>query len=224
VIPVHDNISHAAATIDSVLAQTYGAVEVVVVDDGSTDGSAELILSYGDRVNPVRQSNRGVSAARNRGVTEAAGEYLAFLDADDLFPSGRCGQAVDLLARRHHVDAVVGGMDEFLDDGIADPAAVGMRSPRRGVSARVPGTLTIRRRAFESVGGFDETLAGSEAVDWFVRAEAAEIRIDRLDAVMLHRRLHGANASLADPEGLRGQYLDIVVSRVRAARRSGTSP
>jgi glycosyltransferase involved in cell wall biosynthesis len=223
VIPVHDNVSHAGAAIDSVLAQSYEAVEVVIVDDGSSDGSAELVSSYGDRVNAIRQPNRGVSAARNRGVAAATGEYLAFLDADDLFPPRRCEQVAAALTGRPDVDAVVGTMDEFLAEGIADAGSAGMRPPRRGVPARVPGTLTIRRRAFDVVGGFDEALVGSEAIDWFVRAGAAGIGIDRLDTVVLERRLHGANASLTDPERLRDQYLGIVVSRVRAARRPGPS-
>lgn len=219
VIPVHDNVAHLEAAIDSVLAQSHDAVEVVAVDDGSTDGSATVLADYGDRIRSVRQPNRGVAAARNRGVRLAAGAYLAFLDADDRFPPDRCARAVDTLRRRDDVDAVVGVMDEFLSGAATgDPAGVGMRSPRRGVVARLPGTLTIRRSAFGRVGPFDEGLTGSESIDWFARAEAIGLRLEHLGSVMLERRLHGDNASLADPRRLGAEYLEVVVRRVRARR------
>src|SRR5690349_2600271 len=87
VIPVFDGEAYLAAAIESALAKTYARVEVIVVDDGSTDGSASVAARYDVRL--VRQSNRGVSAACNAGVEAARGELIAFLDADDLWPPER---------------------------------------------------------------------------------------------------------------------------------------
>lgn len=85
VMPVYNNQQHIGEALDSVLAQDYGPMEIIVVDDGSTDGTAEVVSSYGDRVILLRQQNQGSAVARNLGINSAKGQYVAFLDADDVW-------------------------------------------------------------------------------------------------------------------------------------------
>ena len=85
IIPVYNNEATLARALDSVLSQSYPAHEIIVVDDGSTDGSDEVVSSYGNRIRSLYQPNGGVSAARNHGARTATGDWLAFLDADDWY-------------------------------------------------------------------------------------------------------------------------------------------
>src|SRR5580692_1468311 len=89
VVPCYNSEPFLAAAIDSILAQEHRPLEIIVVDDGSTDASAEIAERYGEPVSLIRQSNRGPGAARNRGILAATGQYLCFLDADDLYRPGK---------------------------------------------------------------------------------------------------------------------------------------
>src|SRR6266849_5630061 len=89
IVPVFNGESTIAAAIDSALNQNFDATEVIVVNDGSTDGTALILRSYGSKIRVIEQSNRGLSAARNAGAAIARGEYLAFLDADDEWLPGK---------------------------------------------------------------------------------------------------------------------------------------
>ncbi len=95
VIPVYNGEKHLAATLDSVFAQSYQPVEVIAVDDGSTDGSAGLLASYGSRLTVLRQANAGVSVARNTGIRAARGDFLALLDQDDCWLPDKLTRQVD---------------------------------------------------------------------------------------------------------------------------------
>ena len=99
IVPVFNGESTIAAAIDSVLNQNFDATEVIVINDGSTDGTALILRSYGSKIRVIEQSNRGVSAARNAGAAIARGEYLAFLDADDEWLPGKLAKAILALDR-----------------------------------------------------------------------------------------------------------------------------
>ena len=100
VIPAYNHGRFLREAIDSVLAQTYAPLEIIVVDDGSTDDTEQIVRSYGDRVRYIRQQNAGVGAARNNGIANARGEYVAFLDSDDLWLPEKLAVQVEYM-RRH---------------------------------------------------------------------------------------------------------------------------
>jgi glycosyltransferase involved in cell wall biosynthesis len=104
IIPAYNASAYIADAIDSVLAQTYPAVEIIVTNDGSTDRTPDVLASYAGSITVVDQPNRGLAAARNRAVRAARGEYLAFLDADDVWHPGKIARQVDVLcAQPQHV-------------------------------------------------------------------------------------------------------------------------
>jgi glycosyltransferase involved in cell wall biosynthesis len=187
--------------IDSALRQTYPNVEVIVVDDGSQDDSAEVAKSYGEKVRFISQQNQGVSVARNRGVEESAGEFVAFLDADDFwFPEKLQKQAEQLMADLD-LGLVHSGIQEINGDGAKLETIIeGMEGWvaremllfERPVIHSLGSTGLIRRSAFDAVGGFDPEL--STSADWdFCYQVALRQRIGFIAEPLVYYRVHGSN-------------------------------
>lgn len=223
IIPVFNGAQYLAEAIDSALGQTRPPDEIVVVDDGSTDGSADIALRRGPPVRLVQQANAGLSAARNRGVREATGDILAFLDADDLWIARKLERQLDVFARAPELDAVSGWMAQFASPEL--PEAERAQLTGDGVTSPAPfaGTLLVRRAAFDRVGEFDTRLVVGEYLDWHARAVHAGLKMETLDEIVLRRRLHGANMTrrLRDTRGDYVRLLKAKLDRERALRQPG---
>ena len=157
VVPVRDGERYLEAALRSLLDQTRPPDDIVVVDDGSRDGSA-IAEALGVRV--LRRPATGVAAARNAGVHATTADLLAFLDADDLAEPRRLELQVAALAPG--LDAVIGHSVNFAEQGAERYRFA--EGPRPGYN---PGSLLIRRAAYEAIGGFDESLPAGEVVDFF---------------------------------------------------------
>jgi glycosyltransferase involved in cell wall biosynthesis len=186
VIPVRDGERFLAEAIASIRAQDHAAIEIIVVDDGSRDGSAAVAAGLGG-VRVIRQENAGPAAARNAGIAAARGDVLGFLDADDLWTPGRLAPMLARLAASPPLDVVLGHTRRVAADGsFADTAP----------PALLPysiGAALYRRRVFERVGLFDPTLRFGEDQDWFLRARELGVAIAVLDEVTEIKRKHDAN-------------------------------
>ena len=205
VIPCYKQAHFLGEAIESVLSQSYPNFEIVVVDDGSPDDTALVASRYPpEKVRLVRQNNRGLSGARNRGLSESEGEYVVFLDADDrLLPEAL---EVGLEQLRSHPESVlVSGQYRFM---AADGSALHVQEHPcpdkehyvallRYNHIGMPATVMYRRSVFESVGGFDTSLRASEDYDLYLRI-ARKFPICCHDKVVAEYRRHGANMS-ADP-------------------------
>jgi glycosyltransferase involved in cell wall biosynthesis len=182
VIPLYNAAGVIRETIETVLAQTWADREIVVVDDGSTDGSAEIVTQFGDRIRYAAFENGGVAKARNRGIALSLGRYVALLDHDDLWHPTKLAKQVAVLDARPEVGLVVTGVAHMRADGSR------VESPR-GPSGRfydlfvkgfgpTPSAAMIRRTALEQAGGFDERF-GSAGMDdhelWPRIADVCEI-------------------------------------------------
>lgn len=217
IIPVYNGRRFLAETIQSVLAQTYQPVEVVAVDDGSTDGSAAIVESFSS-VTCIRQRNQGVAAARNRGVKATQGELLAFLDQDDLWVEEKLEKQVAYLQRHPGVGYVLSQVQFFLEPGMEKPTWVRdglLEKPRPGYNL---GNLLIWRRVFERLGDFDTHYVAASDHDWFIRAKDAGIPMVRLPEVMLLKRTHDRNESRHDKG--RQELLAIHRASVRRQKNS----
>lgn len=187
IVPVYNCERFLAEAVASVRAQGVPVHELIVVDDGSTDGSAAIARSVADRV--ISQANLGIGAARNTGIAAAGGDLLAFLDSDDLWSPDKLALQMAALDADPSLDMVLGEVVQFRGDVTA--AGDGEREP-----GYLAGAMIIRRAAFDRVGTFDPTLRVGEFIDWHARAVDAGLRSRMIPAVVLYRRLHDANLGL----------------------------
>jgi len=180
IIPTFNHGDYIEKAIDSVLQQSYKELEIIVVDDGSTDNTAGIILKYGERIKYIRQRNGGGNAARNRGIRESRGELLAFLDADDYWIQDKLAKQIPEIIREESVGIV--GCGYFVID-VAGNIIKGpvIRSNYRTreelynalttgqiIPASASGAL-IRKQCFRDVGEFDETLKMGQEWDMWLR-------------------------------------------------------
>ena len=200
VIPVFNGERFLAAAIQSVLDQSYRPFELIVVDDGSTDSSVALARSFaGARV--IEQEHAGPGAARNRGVAASSGEFLAFLDADDLMPANKLELQAAYLRSHPQVGCVLGRQKLFgAPAGTVPPAFAPPISPNRhpelvGRGSLQPLSLMTRRSVFDAVGGFGTDFG--EDLDWLARVFGAGVRVETIDVVVVHRRVHDRNLTHA---------------------------
>ncbi|MBU0482616.1 MAG: glycosyltransferase [Proteobacteria bacterium] len=176
IIPTYNRIAHLVKAIDSVLAQSYRNFEIIVVDDGSDDGTQEIVASYGHPVSYIHQPNRGVSAARNAGVKGAKYSFLAFLDSDDRYEPDKLKIQVEALesSPEHlisHTDEVWYRQGKILSQK-KKHARSGGDIFERSLELCVVGmsTVMVRREFFDLVGLFDESLPCCEDYDLWLRA------------------------------------------------------
>ena len=196
VIPVRNGERHLAATIESVLAEQFDTVEILVVDDGSTDRSAEIAESFGDPVRCLRGEAKGVAAARNVGWTAARARFVIHLDADDLVVPGSISLRMAVLEANPDVDIVTGCFQSFFSPELDAETRAGLTLPEGSRRGHLAGASIVRTDLFGRIGPLNETWRVSADMDWYARATEAGIRIVALSDVVLHRRIHGKNLSL----------------------------
>jgi len=196
ILPVFNGECYISEAIESVLAQTYSPAEILVVDDGSTDGTAQILEDYSRRETRVlafRQENQGIGAARNCGVAHARGEYLAFLDADDLWGENKLEMQVGAFDRCPDVDIVFGHVLQFISPELEDEQWHDVRCPGGPMPGYLASTMLISRHVFHRVGLFDTSLRVGEFVHWYLRAVDMGLESIMLPDVVLRRRIHDSN-------------------------------
>lgn len=202
VVPCHDHGHLLGDALDSVAAQGLDSVEVIVVDDQSSDDTIAVATERGAQVIPSRGS--GAAAARNTGAAAARGDLIAFLDADDVWPERSLAIRVAALDGSGD-DAVAGAVEEFVDPRNVSPSP----EPRRASFARVPGSLIITRRAWVAVGPINESLAAGEFIDWVARFDSAGLHVARVEEVVLRRRIHDTNSTRRPAADISGGLLAV---------------
>jgi glycosyltransferase involved in cell wall biosynthesis len=204
IIPEYNYAQYLSQAVDSALGQTYPHVEILVVDDGSTDNSPEVIRQYGDRIRSFRQENQGLSAARNTGARLAKGDLLAFLDSDDVWRPRKLELQVRLFQENPKLGLVHCGMEETDAAGATVRVRVDGMEGREGQIAdemlllRRPAilgagsTAVVTREAYEATGPFDTRLRHSEDWDFCYRL-ARRYPIGFVPEALVQYRLHGVN-------------------------------
>lgn len=207
IMPAYNARPYIGQAIRSVLDQDYPNLELIVIDDGSRDGTPELARSFGERVRVFERTNGGPAAARNFGFSVARGELIAFLDADDVWLPGKLSMQVDYLRANPDVGFVFSNFLRWFarPDGTFDPPPAPRDDPALGVvvsehSGWIYGellfdnivhiiTALIRRPVLDAVGGFDEGLRTGEDYDFWLRI-SRRFRADKLNRTLAWYRMH----------------------------------
>jgi len=214
-------------TLQSVLAQTWPDVQVIVCDDGSTDGTGELLDRFDDRVEVLHQDNAGVSAARNHGARLATGSWLAFLDHDDLWEPDMLERQVASLAARPDAGLAYADSHIIDDHGLLHGRRSGWLDFREGdVHAELLlgnfitiETMVMRTDLFHELGGFDESLHFLEDYELFLRIAASRPVVFQPEPVARYR-IHESNLS-RQHEALLGEWVEVLE---RLGRGNGRRP
>ena len=219
IIPVFNGEKHIAAALESVRAQTRPVQEVIVIDDGSTDATAAIVESFPE-VTLLRQANQGPSAARNRGIMRASGDYLAMLDADDLWPANRQEIVAGMLDADPSLGLVMGTQRLLVEPGATLPYWV----PEGDLTdidpeelPRPTGAFVARRSVYEVVGLYEESMVHAEDTDWFLRSRDLGILWALIPDVVLIRRIHGGNLT-CDTEAQRRSMFEVLQRRMARRR------
>ena len=207
IIPTYNCAHYLGDAIESAFSQDYPRLEIIVVDDGSTDDTATLLATFGERLRKTHQSNGGIGSARNTGLTLASGEFIAYLDADDLYVPGK------LTRQMACFDA-----DPELDADFAATLAVDTSRP---LAAPMASTTLIKRQALERVGPWSTELTVGTDLDWYARVQEKLVKCLMLDEVLLHRRVHRTNTNLvhAADKNERLHVIKAMLDRRRAQQR-----
>ena len=219
VIPAHNGAQFVGEALDSVFAQTYRPIEVIVVDDGSEDDTVAVVEAYGPRVQLIRQAHSGPGGARNTGVAAAMGTYLAFLDADDLWPPGKLAAQTAVFEEHPDIDLVFGLVVQF--EGETAARAIQRDPPSAGaLPALVAGGMLTRLETFRRVGPFSSEWRVGEFIDWYARAREMGLTSRVIQQVVLCRRLHDANLGRQDG-GSRVDFTRVLRATLERRRREG---
>jgi len=193
-IPVYNTDRFIRESIESVLDQTFPPVEIVVFDDGSTDGSANVVKSFGDRVRYLGPERVGFVVARNRLVSEARCDWIAFQDADDIWTADKLEKQVAYLRESPGIEACLGLAEQFLEPGCEAPSTVKDGFFEEATAQFYIQNLLASREVFSIVGDFLEDALGPDS-DWFARAKDRHVSIGVVNEVLFRRRWHDSNIS-----------------------------
>jgi glycosyltransferase involved in cell wall biosynthesis len=218
IIPVYNGESFLARALGSVFEQDYRSLEVLVVDDGSSDGTAQ-IAQHWPEARYFFQQNQGHGAAKNTGIENSRGEYLAFLDVDDWWAPNKLGLQVEFLKAHPQIGYVVCNTRFVLERGALNLPGLKPELLQQPSPALLPSALVVRREILCAVGVFDPAFETGNDSDWFFRAQDMGVLRMILPEVLLYRSIHGENQSNRI-EALRRDVFRLIRASIHRKRRS----
>lgn len=221
VIPAYNAERYVAEAIESALGQSHPPGEVIVIDDGSTDGTADVVRRFSDRVHYCYQKNGGIGDARNKGIQLARATLLAFLDADDCWTENKLSLQLQQFDLDPELDMVFGQALQVLNGDPWDNRKSNSPLSLNKVPAIIPGGILIKRQSFLRVGDFRSDTKVGEFIDWYARAVELGLKSRVLPDLVLWRRLHDSNQGIRERASVSdyARVLKASLDRRRAAQR-----
>jgi glycosyltransferase involved in cell wall biosynthesis len=224
ILPVKNGARYLEESLRSVLGQDHRPCEIIVLDNESTDQTESIARQFAvDGIRFIRNDPAlSIAGSRNLGIQLARGELLAFASHDDIWVSHKLRKQAEYLVARPELDYCIGLVRTFLDSSITVPPA---GFPLDLLGADVPGylteTLVARRRAFERAGYFDCSFRQADDTEWYVRARDVGLKMEMIDEVLVHKRLHGSSVtySAAQARQWRHEILRTVKGTLERRRK-----
>jgi glycosyltransferase involved in cell wall biosynthesis len=216
IIPVYNGDRFLKQAIESVYSQTYFNVEIILIDDGSTDRTREIATSFPSVIYEY-QENKGVASARNKGLEMAKGEFIAFLDADDFYPEDKLLTQLNYLLENPDVIFCLGHFNNFIEPGYTISEIdydYFINHDKIGLPS-----LFTHKSVYETVGLFNAELIIGSDFEWFSRAIDAGVNYTILPKVLLNRRIHDSNLSLIGQESKKSRLFRILKDSIERKRK-----
>lgn len=221
IIPVHNGEKYLAESIQSVLDQDCDDLEILVIDNASTDATATVARAY-PCVDYHFLAEKGLVNALNDGIGRSRGEYLAFVDADDLWQPNKLAAQQRAFENSPDLDMVFGHVEQFVSPELPESQKARLHIREKILPGRVKGTLVIRKSSFMRVGPFENTGSTGEFIDWYMRAREQGLREVMLPEVLLRRRIHGLNVGFTEGNG-GSDFVRILKRGLDRRRRRGAA-
>jgi glycosyltransferase involved in cell wall biosynthesis len=218
IIAAYNAEAYIAAAVESVLGQTIPPDEVIVIDDGSTDGTRNVLGQFGDRITVFTQDNGGQAIAVNRALATAQGELIGFCDADDLWTPRKLELQLALLERQGDVDAVFGKVEQFVSPDVPDEQRERLKPAIAIMPGELKQCLLIRRDALDRAGPFDESLPATFFIAWLGRAKQNGLKSAYVEDIVVQRRLHLGNGGRINTDAQNRETLLALRKAIKARR------
>lgn len=220
ILPVYNGEKYLAEALQSVYEQDYDPMEIIVIDDGSTDNTAKILAGYTDRIHYAYQENRGPAAARNYGLQLARGKFIAFIDADDLWPTGKLNFQMDVFLHYQEAEIVQGLVRRIQLINAIGKDNQDEEDPFEFVNSNL-GAMIMRQSVFDHIGNFNESLTYHSDTDFWFRAREAGIKIFLQKKIALIYRIHSANHTIGKNTQSLGFAKILKLSIDRRRKESG---
>ena len=220
IIPVFNAEKYVAEAIESVLSQTYKNMELICINDKSTDNSLAILESFGNKIIIINnKDNCGTAESRNKGIRLAQGEFLAFIDNDDIWESNKLEVQMNHFRNDPALDVSFSYMRCFISPELSEEVKILRYYPPDSLPGYIPSTIVVRRTSFERVGYFDSRWENGESVAWMFMAKEVGLNFGVVDEVLVKRRIHKTNKGVLDSSTSKSEYFRIIKESLDRRRK-----
>ncbi|MDS3862226.1 glycosyltransferase family A protein [Thermosynechococcaceae cyanobacterium BACA0444] len=220
IIPTFNSGSYLDEAIESILNQTWRPLEIIIADDSSTDNTREIALSYSASISFYSQPTSGPAATRNLGLSHAQGEFIAFLDADDLWHPEKLTRQMTAFCNDAELSLCITYVERFWSESLnCEKIYFANHSRSQPIPGYATPSLLAKRTAFELIGNFDTNLWFTDATEWFIRARVAGLKLAIVTDVLTYHRMHQKNLTRRHSLESKQEFLKIVKTNLDNQRK-----